>query len=170
MGEVPLNKWMGHTRVDTTIVFSDLKYCPLMSPPLPPSLPLLPPSPLSPHPPQCSPLCSPFVHHHRVVIDGAVETANVKVCGPWTDSSAWISVAQSKCWELDEQKQGRRQHFPSHAFLLSRIESYYLTPLLFPQWPNNIVSAILSSLWPHDFTQESARWRVPLYQRSLVLF
>lgn len=123
---------------------------------------------LPPHP--CSLLCSAFVHHHSGVIDGAVETANVKVCGPWTDSSAWISVAQSKCWELDERERGRRQHFPSHAFSLSRIESYYLTLLLFPQWPNNIVSAILSSLWPHDFTQESVRWKVPLSQRSLVLF
>lgn len=85
-----------------------------------------------PNPLLCSPLCSPFVHHRGGMIDGAVETANVKVCGPWTDSSAWISVARSKRWELDEQERGRCQHFPSHAFSLHRIESYYLTRLLFP--------------------------------------
>lgn len=115
-------------------------------------------------------LCSLCVHHHSEMIDGAVETVNVKVCEPWTERSAWISVAQSKCRELDEPEQERRQHFPSHAFSLSQIESYYLTLLFFPQWPNNIVSAILSSLWPHDFTQESVRWRAPLLQRCLVVF
>lgn len=31
---------------------------------------------------------NPFVHHHGGLIDGAAETANVKVCGPWTASSA----------------------------------------------------------------------------------
>lgn len=54
----------------------------------------------------------------------------------------------------------------SCAFSLSRIESYYLTRPLFPQWPNNIVSAILSSLWPLDFTQESARWGVLLCKEA----
>lgn len=107
-----------------------------------------------------------FVCPHSGVKYWAVNMANAKVSEPRADSSGWISAQQSKCWELYELQWARRQHFPSHAFSPRQIVSYYLTPLLFPQWPNNIVSAILSSLRPHSFTQECARWN----ERSLVVF
>lgn len=42
----------------------------------------------------------------------------------------WHTV---KRWELDEREGGRRQHFTSHAVSLSQIESYYVTPVRFPQ-------------------------------------
>lgn len=60
---------MRRTIVDTTIVFSDLKfqYCPLPSPPSPASS-------------ATSAVASSIPT--AGVIDGAVKTVNVKVCGP----------------------------------------------------------------------------------------
>lgn len=65
----------------------------------------------------CSPLHSRFVRHCSGVIDGPVEIVSIKVCGPWMDSSAWISVAWSKRWELDGwEQEGGVSTFPPVRF------------------------------------------------------